>query len=84
MLANCGVIALSAVYCSLMIIVLGRWRWIWIPLLGFLTVPVALLAGFTFWVLGIFLIPIGPALVLASGVIAIQQKKSEQAAPSNR
>ena len=78
MLANCGVIALSAVYCGLMVIVFGRWRWIWIPLLGLLTVPVALLAGFAFWALGIFLIPIGPALVLAAGVIAIQKRKANK------
>lgn len=82
-LANCGVIALSAAYCGLMVIVFGRWRWIWIPLLGFLTVPIALLAGFAFWALGLFLIPIGPVLVLTAGLIAIQQKKSEQGVTPN-
>jgi hypothetical protein len=77
-IANCGVIALAVIYCFVTIIVFRRWGWIWIPLLGFLTVPVALFAGFAFWGLGIFLIPIGPVLVLTAGLIAIQQKKSEQ------
>ena len=76
-LANCGVIALSAAYCGLMVIHFGRWGWLWIPLLGFLMVPVAFLAGFAFWALGIFLMPIGPVLVLTAGLIAIRQKKSE-------
>lgn len=80
-LAYCGVTALSVAYCGLMAIFFGRSRWIWIPLLGFLTVPVALLDGFEFWTLGVFLIPIGPALLLTSELIAIQPKKS--AAPSN-
>ncbi|MES2996059.1 MAG: hypothetical protein V4733_04535 [Verrucomicrobiota bacterium] len=83
-LANCGVIALSAAYCGLMVIIFERWRWLWIPLLGFLLVPVALLAGFAFWALGIFLIPVGPVLLLIAGLITIQSKKSEQGAGANR
>lgn len=66
-LANYGVIALSAGYCWLMILIFGRWRWLWIPLLGFLLVPVALLAGLAFWALGLFLLPVGPVLLLVAG-----------------
>lgn len=73
-LANCGVIALSAGYCGLIILIYGRWKWLWIPLLGFLLVPVALLAGFAFWALGLFLLPIGPLLLLAAGAMACSQK----------
>jgi hypothetical protein len=76
-LANCGVIALSAAYCGLIAIRSGRWGWLWIPLLGFLAVPVALVAGFAFWAFGIFLLPIGPVLILAAGWISIQPNKSE-------
>jgi len=82
-LANCGVIALSAAYCGLMVIHFRRWGWLWIPLLGVLAVPLALIAGFAFWALGIFLIPIGPVLIMAAGLISIQQKKSEQAGASD-
>ena len=82
-LANCGVIALSAGYCGLMVLVFNKWRWLWIPILGFLLVPLALLAGFAFWALGLLLIPVGPVLLLVAGLIAMQSKTSEQAMPPN-
>jgi hypothetical protein len=83
-LANCGVIALSAAYCVLITLIFCKWRWLWIPFLGFLTVPVAMFAGFAFWALGLLLIPVGPVLLLLAGLIAIQSKKSEQGVDPNR
>jgi hypothetical protein len=78
LLANCGVISIASIFCVIILLICHRRGLLWIPILGFLLIPLALAGGFTFFALGFLLLPIAPILLLISGLeISKYYKKGE-------
>ena len=72
-LANCGVITISSLYSFIIIALYRKWVCLWIPVVGFLLIPVSLMGGLVFWVIGIFLFPVGPVILLVTSVITLKK-----------